>query len=103
MRLRYRKFTDLSTDHLSEQISHLETNSEANRIIFLSDCCKVVYGSDSYRIITLYANNGVFTSSDIYTSRIQDLKWNHFVKLNLLQLHGLKLHVLKLRLILDLL
>ena len=78
MRLRYRKFTDLSTSDLSEQISHSETG-EANRVIFLSDCCKVVYGSDSYRIITLYANNGVFTSSDIYTSRIQDLKWNHFV------------------------
>ena len=61
--------------------SHEKPESEKQRIIFLSDCCKVVYGETGQytnSMIKFYdANNNIYSRSA--ENNIDTYNWNHFV------------------------
>ena len=79
-RLRNKRYPDPNLDPPFDAKSHKEPESEKNRIIFWSDCCRVVYGEDGENLIKFY-NNGVLSSPrySIIISPIDAYNWNHFV------------------------
>ena len=60
-------------------LDHQKPSSEKERIIFLSDCCKVIYGSEGSSNGMIQFFVGESTSSRSAENNIDPLNWNHFV------------------------
>ena len=60
--------------------SHEKPDSEKQRVIFLSDCCKIVYGEPgaySNGIVKFYVGNSMYSKGA--ENNIDLYNWNHFV------------------------
>ena len=75
--LRNRRYLDTSKNNYNPKV--ISNINEKNKIIFLSDCCKIVFGSNRNDIIKFYVNK-VETSAIAYPiPKIQNYNWNHFI------------------------
>ena len=82
-RLRYYKYKELKNiqDGYNPQ-DHYDMPNDSGKLIFLSDCCKIMYGT-RYRekVITFFVNDATSSSNrqDLYIEPINDRNWNHLV------------------------
>jgi hypothetical protein len=77
-RFRHTRYPD-PDDKEYDPYSHEKPPSEKNRYIFLSDCCKVVFGSDGRynNMIVFFSGNSIYTRNA--ENNIDLYNWNHFV------------------------
>ena len=75
-RLRYKRYYDNKEDKYDPKSL---TERDKNKIIFLSDCCKVVYGTNSADIISFFVNNVARNQNAPSTPKFLRYNWNHFV------------------------
>ena len=75
-RLRYKRYLDREPDKNYD--FRVISESEKNRIIFLSDCCKVVHGSTNNDVLSFYVNKVAQSTYNYQLLSIQKYNWNHF-------------------------
>ena len=84
--LRNKNFVDTLQNYNPKTFSDI---TDSNKIIFLSDCCKIQYGKNYNDVIKFYVNN-VESSYTIYSNnaRIVPYNWNHFVFIYFKRING---------------
>ena len=81
VRLRYRRYIELSdvgTDYNPQ--SHYGNPNDATKLIFLSDCCKIMYGTlGGYNVIRFFVNEQLNSYGGRQIEQVKDSNWNHVV------------------------
>lgn len=80
--LRFRRYLDYDIEDEKKYVYNEFKNptSEENRVIFLSDCCKVTYGDSSTSVLRFYTEDGKQAASNgANIAHVVLNSWNHFV------------------------